>query len=385
MRIATLFLVFTIVILSLGSCEQEVNSHSIPQLPDTLYNYSNSNFPKHFSDRVNGGLFEISPLNNDNMPSSNPITDEGATLGRVLFYDQNLSKNRMISCASCHRQELSFSDGQALSKGLHNELTTRNSPSLVNNRFYVRKHYFMDERAETLEDLILLPFTDPIEMDMSEELLIARILEQPFYEDLFTDAFGDITITTERISKAVSQFIRSLSSFNSKYDIGRKQVNHPLNDFPNFTDEENLGKKLFMLPQLAGVDAVSCLGCHASETFTLTVPASNGLDSVFTDLGTFNTFPLVHFLGGFKTASLRNVELTAPYMHDGRMETLEDVIEHYNSGIVFHQYLPSNLREGNEPRKMNYTEEQKTALVLFLKTLTDDQFIYDEKFSDPFL
>ena len=385
MRIVTLLLFVVMLILSLSSCEQEINSHKVLRLPDTLYNYSNVDFPEHFSERVNGGLFEISPFDNDNLPSDNPITNEGATLGRVLFYDENLSKNRTISCASCHQQAFSFSDGKTFSIGLNDELTPRNSPSLVNNRFYVRKHYFMDERAETLEDLILQPFKDPVEMNMSEELLVARILEQPFYEDLFMDAFDDKTITTERISKAVAQFVRSLSSFNSKYDAGRSQVDHPINDFPNFTDEENLGKALFMRPQLVGAnDAFSCLVCHASETFSLPMPVNNGLDSVFTDVGTYTTFPYIHFQGAFKTASLRNIELTAPYMHDGRFETLEEVIEHYNSGILFHQSLPFNLRIGNEPRRMNYTEEQKAALIAFLKTLTDEQFITDDKFSNPF-
>lgn len=384
MRIAFLLLFVTSIILSLGSCEQEINSHKVLRLPDTLYNYSNIDFPNHFKEGVGGGSFEVSPLDNDNTPLENPITDEGATLGRVLFYDENLSKNRTTSCASCHKQSLAFSDGKTLSLGLNDELTFRNSPGLSNNRFYVRKHYFMDERAETLEDLILQPFKDPIEMDMSEELLVARILEQNFYEDLFIDAFGDKTITTERISKAIAQFVRSLASFSSKYDIGRSQVDHPTNDFPNFTDEENLGKSLFMRPQFVGVDAVSCLGCHSFETFTLAVPSNNGLDSVFTDIGTYATFPFIHFMGGFKTPSLRNIELTAPYMHDGRFQSLEEVVEHYNSGIVMHQSLPSNLRDGNEPRRMNYTEEQKAALIAFLKTLTDDEFINDDKFSNPF-
>lgn len=373
------------LVIFLGSCdEEEIPTPEVLNLPDTLFNYTAA-LPAHFVDRGTGGLFQLSPNDNDNTPIDNPTTNEGATLGRVLFYDKNLSANKTVSCASCHKQSLGFGDDRPLSLGFEGKETLRHSLSLANNRFYARKHYFSDERAATLEDLVLEPFLDPIEMGMTEDLLLQRIREQLFYEELFTDAFGDSEVTNERIVKAVAQFIRSIVSHNSKYDQGRAMVNSPFIDFPNFTAEENLGKTLFIFPQAINVDAVSCAGCHTSETFGPVAPINNGLDSTFTDLGAYNTFPYNHNYGSFKMPSLRNIAVSAPFMHDGRFETLEEVIEHYNSGIKFYFNLPSNLRVGDEPRRMNYTEEQKAALVAFLKTLTDDEFLTDEKFSNPFL
>ena len=379
--------IFLGLILFLSSCDDEPIVEENPlNLPDTLMNYSDVNLPEHFYTRSIVGLFAIPPIDNDNTPENNPTTDAGATLGRILFYDKNLSQNRTISCASCHKQSLGFGDDKAKSIGFEGGKTERHSMSLANNRFYARKHYFSDERAETLEDLVLQPFQDPIEMGLTLEELIARINEKTYYPDLFEAAFGDTEVNTERIQKAVAQFVRSMISITSKYDIGRAEVGSPFEDFPNFTDEENLGKALFLRPSSVGVDAASCTVCHASETFSIPVPSNNGLDSVFNDLGTYNTFPFIHFTAAFKAPSLRNIAIRPPYMHDGRFSSLEEVIEHYNSKVIAHQSVPNNLKENDgSPRRMNYTDEQKTALVAFLNTLTDDGFLTDEKFSDPFV
>jgi len=177
----------------------------------------------------------------------------------------------------------------------------------------------------------------------------------------------------------LAQFIRSIISYRSKFDEGRTLINSIRLPYPNFTPEENEGKQLFFNPLLA------CSGCHKTETFTMPSPKNNGLEYPFIDLGVggITNDPLEQ--GNFKVPSIKNVELTAPYMHDGRIATLEEVIEHYNSGVKAHPNLSSQLRNpDNTPLRLNLTPAEKTALIAFLKTLTDKSMTSDVKFSDPF-
>ncbi|MBL7814643.1 MAG: T9SS type A sorting domain-containing protein [Saprospiraceae bacterium] len=356
-----------------------------PVLPTTPYDYS-VNLPAHFLTDA-GGPLPTSINGLDNTPVDNPITNDGATLGRVLFYDTNLSSNRTISCASCHKQNAGFSDPSVLSSGFAGGSTRRHSMTLLNSRYYQRGFFFWDERAASLEAQVLMPFQDPVEMGLTLSELTQRVSEQSYYSTLFTKAFGDNTVTTDRISKALAQFVRSIVSYTSKYDAGRVQVNAPGPNFPNFTTEENLGKQLFIRPLTNG--GAGCFGCHTTESFNSANggPQNNGLDAVSTtDLGAFETFPNTPgFRGRFKTSTLRNIELTAPYMHDGRFQTLEQVIEHYNSGIQAHQTLSAALKDANgNPVRLNFTTEQKNALVAFLKTLTDNTIANEVKWSNPF-
>jgi cytochrome c peroxidase len=260
--------------------------------------------------------------------------------------------------------------------------------SLINAAWYGRGRFFWDERAASLEEQVLQPFQDEVEMGMTLEEVVNAVKAQDFYSDLFIDAFGDDEITSDKISKALAQFVRSIISVNSKYDLGRQMVNNPIQDFPNFTASENNGKQLFFrpIPQGGG----SCIGCHSTEAFINpdNGPTNNGLDEFSTDdLGVFEAINNPNFEGAFKVPSLKNIELTAPYMHDGRFATLEEVVEHYNSGIQNHQNLGQALRDPQTglPVQLNLTEQEKTDLVNFLKTLTDDDISTDEKFSDPFL
>jgi cytochrome c peroxidase len=306
------------------------------------------------------------------------MTNDGATLGRVLFYDTNLSSNRTISCASCHKQNAGFSDPSVLSSGFAGGFTRRHSMSLLNTRYYQRGFFFWDERAATLEAQTLMPFQDPVEMGMTLTTLAQRVSEQSYYAALFTKAFGDNAVTTDRISKALAQFIRSIVSYQSKYDIGRAQVTEPGRLFPNFTTAENAGKQFFFQPVPAGG---GCFGCHTTESFN---SANGGPQN--TDLGAFEAFPQnPGFRGRFKTSTLRNIELTAPYMHDGRFQTLEQVVEHYNSGVQAHQTLSNPLKDaGGNPIRLNMTATQKSNLVAFLKTLTDNSVATEAKWSNPF-
>ena len=366
--------------------QKEITVAQVLNLPDVPYDYATLSLPSFFTIADLAGTPTIL-LDTDNNPSTNPITNTGATLGRVLFYDKNLSLNRTISCSSCHQPQFGFSDSSVLSKGFAGVATRRNSMSLINSRFYVRGRFFWDERAATLEDQVLMPVQDQTEMGMTLISLVQRVQEQGYYKNLFTAAFGDTAVNSQKISRALSQFVRSIISYNSKYDIGRALVNGRQAAFPNFTAEENLGKQLYLTPVQNG--GAGCFGCHTTEAFVSAIggPQNNGLDETSTtDLGageTFNRNPA--FAGKFKTTTLRNVELTSPYMHDGRFKTLEAVIEHYNSGIKNHPNLAGALKDAdNNPLQLHLTVAQKAALVAFLKTLTDKTLAVNTKYITPF-
>ena len=371
----------SIIILSLAlACnkdeDDDSNVNSNPtgttlSLPDILFNYANLNLPAYYT---NGPV-----ANTDNTPNNNPVTNEGATLGRVLFYDKNLSLNNTIACASCHKQDFGFSDPAVFSDGFEGGQTGRHSMTLINARYYNPGHFFWDERAETLEDQVLMPIQDGVEMGMTLDSLVNRLATLDYYPDLFIDAFGDNAITSGRISSALSQFVRSIVSFDSKYDQGRTQVNNPNDDFPNFTAQENLGKQLFLSP------ATGCAACHGTDAFIAPEARNNGLDATTTDVGIASVSGNANDEGKFKVGSLRGIADNAPYMHDGRFSTLAEVVEHYNSGVQNHPNLDQRLKTPNgNVRRLNLTQNEKDALVAFLETLSDDVLGSDEKYSDPF-
>ncbi len=359
-----------------------------PHLPDTLFNYESIEFP---SDIINN-LSEM-----DNMPFNNPTTNAGATLGRVLFYDIDLSQNHTISCASCHKQEFSFTDNSRFSKGFNGKLGTRNSMGLIHARFQKDGTFFWDNRAETLELQTLMPIQDPIEMGLSLDTLVARISSKSYYPPLFELAFGSKIITSERISKALAQFIRSMNTFGSKFRKGVNITNgNPsITPFSNFTAQENLGKDLFM-----DVFRGNCQACHTRNVLVQQGAQNIGLDFVYNDngQGALTGNPNSAQNGKFSVPSLINVELTAPYMHDGRFSTLEEVIDFYSDSIKPHPNLSGFLREiqpGNNdpnhvfcntcpPRKPHFSSIEKAALVAFLKTLTDTIITTDKRWSNPF-
>jgi cytochrome c peroxidase len=344
------------------------------QLPPTPFNYASPNLPPRFL---------VQPiLGQDNMPSTNVTTDAGATLGRVLFYDKRLSANQTISCSSCHQREHGFADGRRFSTGFNGGLTTRNAMGLSNARWYQRRHFFWDERANTLEDQVLMPIQNPVEMGMTLDEVTNRLAAEPFYADLFTRAFGTSTITSQRVSLALAQFVRSIVSTRSKYDAGL-----PIG-FSNFTAQENLGRQIF----LGQVGNATCAACHGTDNF---VPGpninNNGLEFPYADSGLGGITGRGQDMGLFKVPSLRNIELTAPYMHDGRFATLEQVVDFYNSGVTNNPNLSPPLRvptppgaPPGPPLRLNLTADQKAALVAFLKTLTDTGVTTDPKYSDPF-
>ncbi len=343
---------------------------------EQLDNYASPDYPAHYDDNV---------LQNDNAPSINRVTNAGATLGRVLFYDKKLSLNNTVSCASCHRQVLGFTDDRQLSQGFLGSQTARHSMRLANANFYTGERMFWDKRALDLEDQTTMPIKDHVEMGFDDSVggidsLIRKMNQLEYYPVLFKQAFGTESITETGIKMALAQFVRSMVSTGSKFDEGFAQAYNPglpgrgINQpFANFTPQENMGKQLFLTPPPQG--GAGCAACHNINTFALAANSqNNGLDADETVI--------------FKSPSLKNVGVSGPYMHDGRFATLEEVVEHYNSGIQLGPTLDTRLQvptpNGQQPLRLNLSQEEKDALVAFLHTLTDEALLNDKKFSDPF-
>lgn len=348
------------------------NDLTAPTLPVAPLAYSDARvpLPRHWSQNGAGG--GGSAVAADNMPATNVTTDAGATLGRVLFYDRRLSLNDRVSCASCHQQQFAFSDTARLSRGFRGGLTGRHSMGLTNARFYSGGRFFWDERAASLEDQVLQPIQDATEMGLSLESLRTKLSLTSYYPALFTAAFGTPEITTDRVARALAQFVRALVSTDSKLDRA-----FGANGVPNFeatfTPQELLGQQLY-------TGRAGCARCHGTTAHISDAVHNTGLDASITDAGAGN--------GRFKAPSLRNVEVRAPYMHDGRFTTLEQVVDFYDRGVQANPGLDPRLRvgpgPGAPPLRLNLTQAEREALVAFMKTLTDRTFLSEPRFSDPF-
>ena len=337
------------------------------RLPSPPYQYAVVDLPAHFNTALAKRF--------DNTPADNPVTDAGATLGRVLFYDTRLSANNTVSCASCHVQSHGFADPNGVSKGFAGGHTDRHAMNLVNLRFYPRARFFWDERGPNLEEMVLLPIENSLEMGQKVTALPELLARDQHYPALFQAAFADPEITRGRIGRAIAQFLRSMVSYQSRYDRGRDAVRLIGDDFPNYTVQENRGKALFIR---------NCAVCHLEGQeahFVVNAPVNTGLDGDTrnTDGGVGDITLSPADLGRFKSPSLRNVEVTGPYMHDGRFTTLDEVIDHYSSGGKNHPNKDIRVQP------FRFTDSEKSALIAFLKTLRDDTFLADRRFSDPFV
>ena len=362
----------------------------IPVLPTKSYAYNTPPRPVRIEPSVLASL--------DNSASTNPLSDAGAALGRVLFYDTQLSKNNTIACASCHHQEHGFAEPRQFSLGFEGRYTMRNSMGLANLRYSILRGssagFFWDERAPTLEAQVLMPIQDPIEMGMELPALKTKLQALPYYPGLFQAAFGSAEVTSARIAKAVAQFMRAMTSFDSRFDRAATTSNTYTHDFEEFSEQENLGKSLF-IDGVGGIAEIGCAHCHIPPTFGMPKSFNNGLDVYYIDRGLGNrdvpsNDPFTPSNDGkFKAPSLRNVALTAPYMHDGRFKTLEEVVEHYSSRVRPHPNLGLAFNSEEQPSGktsgFRLDANQKSAVVAFLKTLTDEKFISDPRFSDPFV
>ena len=300
-------------------------------------------------------------------PQDNPLTVEGVELGRKLFYDPILSADSSLACAGCHQQSLAFTDGKAVAEGHDGQLGTRGSMSLTNAGW--NRSHFWDGRAEDLESQAEQPVPNPIEMNLPWPDALTRLESHPQYPEWFEEAFGERAITRDRVVQAISQFERTLVSNHSRFDRwARGEL--------MLTPQEVRGYVLF------NTERGDCFHCHNEPMFTDNLFHNNGLDADFEDLGRESVTGDVLQRGMFKTPTLRNVELTAPYMHDGRFSTLREAVQHYNSGGVFSLTVDPLIRVGSG---LGLTEAEVDDLVAFIKALTDTSFITDPRFSDPFI
>ena len=349
---------------------------------DNLPNYVNQTVPNYIT---------------KNNSLGNSISNEIATLGRVLFYDVNLSVDNTVSCATCHQQSHGFSDTEVASNGVNGQ-TVRHSMRLINVQFSDEVKFFWDERAETLEAQTTMPIKDHGEMgfsgengDLSFEDLLEKLNGIGYYNELFTFAFGNSNITEDRIQQALSQFVRSIQSFDTKYDEGRAQAGNDGIPFSNFTMQENQGKNLFLAPpQFDGNGSrigggIGCAGCHTPPEFSIEPNTLNngiiGVISSTSDIDINNT----------KAPTLRELfsvdgSLNGPFMHTGAFVNLQQVMTHYDNIIVPHGNTnidPKLLPQGN-PQQLNLTTEEINSVIAFLRTLSGTDVYTNTKWSNPF-
>jgi cytochrome c peroxidase len=324
------------------------------------------------------------------VPADNPLAEEAVELGRRLFYDPRLSGNNAVSCSTCHLQRLAFTDGKPTSVGISGKALAFNSMSLANLMWGPRR-FFWNGRVSTLEEQALVPIQHPDEMAQDLDDLVDELSQDETYRGLFKAAYGGISPRT--VAAALATFQRTLISANSRYDkYLRGEV--------TLTAQEELGRKLFMAhpDTKASLRGANCIDCHSqflTSGFNTRFDGfvNNGLDSE-TELpaGLQAVTGKPEHRGLFKVPTLRNIALTAPYMHDGRFGTLEEVLDHYNEGIRVSRTLSPLILEAsnldgapNDRVSLNLTAEETAAVIAFLHTLTDEDFVTDERFSNPFL
>ncbi|MDB5253159.1 MAG: Di-heme cytochrome peroxidase [Flaviaesturariibacter sp.] len=341
----TLLCVVAIVIVLFQYCTKKKGEATVEEpasvlnLPATPYAY-NVSFPAHVATAL---------AQTDNTPAGNAITDNGATLGRVLFYDKSLSINNTIACASCHKQSNSFTDPAPKSSGFAGGLTARHSMSTMNVRFYASGKMFWDERAATLEDQVLQPIQNSVEMGMTLPALVTKLADKPYYPGLFQSAFGSPTITSDRISKALAQFVRSIVTYQAKYD--RVKSGQDV-----FTPIEAQGEQLFLTA--AGPGGNTCASCHRPPMFITSNPAAPFALADPSDHGIDNQ-------NRFKSGTLRNSAVATSLFHNGSVANVGAMLA---GGIPQHSVPPPD----------------RAALLAFLQTLTDNTVLTEARFSDPF-
>lgn len=344
-------------------------------------NYANQTVPRYIT-RDNTG--------------QNAIQNRTATLGRVLFYDTNLSVDNSLSCASCHKQEFAFSDTAVASKGVLGGVTVRHSMRLINARFAQESKFFWNERAASLEAQSTMPIQDHLEMGFSGQngradmaALLTKLGAIPYYKELFTWAYGDANVTESRMQTALAQFVRSIQSFDSKYDVGRAQVANDNQAFPNFTATENQGKTLFLTPPVFNAQSqrtgggFGCQGCHRAPEFDIDPNSrNNGIIGVIGSNA--------QDVGNTRAPSLRDLvnpagDVNSPMMHTGAIRGLPGMLGHYNSiNNVRNPNLDARLKPNNIGQQLNMTPAEINAVVQFLRTLSGKNVYTDKKWGNPF-
>ena len=315
------------------------------------------------------------------LPEDNPLTQQGVVLGKMLFYEKMLSLDNSQSCAGCHNQKDGFSDTLQFSIGVEMMEGKRQAMSVFNMAWNTNE-FFWDGRAHLLRDQALEPIEDPLEMNETLENVISKLSDSKMYRDQFTRAFGSDEITSDKMALAMEQFMMSIVSHDSKYDkfiAGEAEL----------TDSEERGRFLFeteynpFFPEMSGAD---CAHCHGGANFENDQYMNNGLDTdaEMKDMGREDVTGSLADRAKFKVPTLRNIEVTPPYMHDGRFRTLEEVVEHYDLHIQQSSTLDAALIQVEANGGLGLSDQDKVDLVNFLKTLTDVSFLNNPEYADPF-
>lgn len=297
-------------------------------------------------------------------PNDNPFTSEKAELGRYLFYDKRFSRDSSVSCGTCHKAEFAFSDsGNVFSKGFHGLLGSRNTPSLTNTGY--NTSYFWDGTVFTLEKQAIAPIINPVEMNMDTDTLLIRLSSEPLYKPLFTRAWGSSEITLERVTKSLATFQRTLVSGTSPFDAWNR------GNVDAISPAAQRGYDLFF------GEKGDCFHCHTGYNFTDNMFHNNATELFPADEGRYRLTSNPEDKGKFRTPTLRNIALTPPYMHDGKFQTLEQVLIHYNSGGK------STENKDILMRPLGLTDQDRSDIIEFLRSLTDRQFTTAAALQDP--
>ena len=348
--------------------------------PNNPANYAGQGKPAYITRDNNGGA---------------TLSNSKATLGRVLFYDKNLSIDNTVSCGSCHKQAFAFSDTSMASNGVAGGTTGRHSMRLINTRYANEAKFFWDERAATLEAQTTAPIKDHAEMGFSGQngrpafnTLLPKLQAIDYYQELFQWVYGDKSVTEQRIQECLSNFIRSIQSFDSKYDAGRSTVPNDGPPFANFTASENQGKNLFLQPPVfnaAGIrtgGGAGCAGCHAPPEFDIDPNSLN--NGVIGKIGG-GTDVTVTRAPSLRDVVKANGTANGPFMHIGVSNNLITVINHYNQIVLTgNTNLDPRLRPNGNPQQLQLTDPEKAALVDFIRTLAGTSVYTDAKWSSPF-
>ena len=354
----------------------KLNLITLAFLSITLFSCSNDDSGPDYSPTEVGleipEIFDLllpAPL----IPANNPQTVEGIALGRELFYEPLLSGDGTQACADCHFAENAFTDPDRFSTGIDGSIGDRNAMPVFNVAWNFNEKFFWDGRAISLEDQAFGPVVNPIEMNNTWPNAVASLQATDKYPDLFLQAFGTATIDSVLVTNAIAQFERTLISGNSRFD------KHLLGELL-LTDSELNGFNIFM-DETKG-DCFHCHGSDANPLWTDNVFHNNGLDSSFEDigLGDVTNDPLDY--GKFKSPSLRNLAYTAPYMHDGRFATLDDVINHYSEGLVYSETIDPLMKTVADGG-VHLSAEDKEDLKAFLLSLSEPEFTTNPDFQNP--
>ncbi|HQV38654.1 MAG: cytochrome-c peroxidase [Flavobacteriales bacterium] len=324
------------------------------------------------------------------IPADNPMTVEGVGLGRFLFYDERLSGDNGMSCATCHAPALAFTDGKAVSKGIDSIAGNRSAMPLINLGY--GQFFFWDGRAASLEQQILQPVTNPIEMHETWPSAMSKLQADAAYPTLFANTFGTDQVDSLLVAKAIAQFIRTMISGNSPFDKFRRGEDFLSTDaqvgFDLFKKE---GGAIGQIIPVAGSSPVvgqggaDCFHCHteAAGLFTDEQFHNNGLDTVFADAGRAGVTNNPADMAKFKTPTLRNIMVTAPYMHDGRFATIDQVLDHYNSGGHASSTVDPFMKFTDPEMQLGLDPTKRQQIITFLNSLTDDEFLTNPAFTDP--